>query len=1125
MAMGNQSSISSVLTETHAMVGEPLQSRKRLLDLPERKGVEPREVVLEEFRRANSYLDLTCDSDNQPALKVRKVGLQNHETVRGSREGADGIPVHLKPLTKNELPRANKLVEYTGSRNGSAAEEDSKMTQKNTCITNVNADDIKNIREEESASGNIPGFQPRPEKMPFVDEGYGSFSASQEREIRFLDLAEAELAEQLIISDRVRGSGNGLDDSCNEMSRPSTSNSITQNAIAWKEKIEREGAEKSRALREAAKKQNGLIVGQHRLEHIPDLSHLDSHAGNCSPSTHTISGGTSTVSASEDSDPDGRRCVEIEYEEALLYESQKPAPITETTPATGEHMNLDATNSPPRVSGDDSTYTRYADTQSYGTSKDVKPEPFPSRLDNSTFVDICDLEEGAQILDAYTKLSERQNAGPKTKFTPRHKLDAFNCSYKQVPVTDFSSTPRQKFHSPYGEPVRRTSKPLRTSEGSNELLDLAHEEASETLHRAPNRNGGLAMLAQKAGVEDDAPVTHSAYVSANARQNGELNRTYRSTTISASEFCADFSRYTIKLNQKERDLITRHEWLKERQRDLRTLKATYIEVARLSCITGVTKRMEDELAKTDEFKEIVLEQGKTDKAKRNRVQAIKANMVSRQTYDVPAERMEENLGLFVDRRSLQRMDDELERIETEMESVGYQRREESTKRGTRGRSHKKKVRFAFADTDREASKPRPRTLDTNIIDLPQKSEVARPKFDTEENRQSQSAAYWKSEAEKETILREKLKTFDELTTEPLVKDVDRMSAAAQIMNKAEEDLQSEVSEEDEGFEMYSRIESASLPSMSKPLPKTTDASLADQDTLDEQCKGQEILALPDPISKAANHAPASAQAPDLALAEQMRRAHLGIPEQDENIETLSDAGSNTSGESGDEEAQMVNNYIVYGCYTGISELEDCTPYRMGRFLRKENAEALIGEKVIEFCSARKRDIMAAAEKEDEEWLTRLGDPEDGTLKHNMKTKEQFVEFPASSCRLWMEMERVKAKSRAERETVVSMCTNTYVALFERTFADGSKETPSWDELITCGGPNGVWFANQEACRIMSRWYGEHMKDGYLAMQEAALEEKVRELGEEGLFDEEEEFQVPGGKESMRVWVDWKRNKG
>jgi hypothetical protein len=1124
MAMGNQSSISSILTETHAMVGEPLQSRKRPLDLPERKGVEPREVVLEKFRRANSYLDLTCDSDNQPALKVRKVGLQNHETVRGSREGADGIPVHLKPLTKNEWPRANNLVEYTGSRNGSAAEEDSKMTQKNTCITNVNADDIKNIREEESASGNIPGFQPRPEKMPFVDEGYGSFSASQEREIRFLDLAEAELAEQLIISDRVRGSGNGLDDSCNEMSRPSTSNSITQNAIAWKEKIEREGAEKSRALREAAKKRNGLLVGQHRLENIPDLSHLDSHAENCSPSTHTISGGTSTVSASEDSDPDGRRCVEVDHEEALLYESQKPAPITETTPATGEHMNLDATNSPPRVSGVDTTYTRYDDTQSGRTSKDFEPEPFPSRLDHRTFVEMEDLEEGAQILDAYTKLSERQKPGPKTIFTPRHKLDKFNCSYMQVPVTGYSPTPRQKFHSPYGEPVRRTSKPLRRPEEGNESLDLAQEEASETLHRAPNRNGGLAMLAQKAGMEDDAPLIHSAYVSANARQDGEHSRTYRSTTISASEFCADFSRYTIKLTQEERDVITRHEWLKERQRDLRTLKATYIEVARLSCITGVTKRMEHELAKTDEFKEIVLEQGKTDKAKRNRIQAIKASMVSRQTYDVPAERMEENLGLFVDRRSIQRMDDELEKIEREMESVGNQRLEMSQKRGTRGRGHKKKVRFAFADTDRQASKPRPRTLDANVIDLPQKPKVARPKFGTEEYRQSQSAAYWKSEAEKETILREKLKTFDELTTEPLAEDADRMGATTQVTNEAEEDVQSEVSEEDEGFETYSHIESVSTPLMSMPLQKTTDASLVNQDTLDEQCKEQDILALPDRTLNGADRATASTQGPDLALAEQMRKAHLGIPDQDED-ENSSDVESDTTWDSSDSEMQMVNNYVVYGQYTGIAELEDCAKYRLGRFLNKDNAEALIREKVVEFCDARKRDINEAIAADDEAWLARLGDPEEGLLKHTMKTKEQVVEFPASTCRIWMEVKRVEAKTSAEKEAVAAVSTNTYVALFERTLPDGSKETPSWDELVTCSGPNGVWLANQEACRIMSRWYGEHMKDGYLAMQEAALEEKVQELGEEGLFDEEEKFQVPGGKESMRVWVDWKRNKG
>jgi len=85
--MGNQSSMSSVLPEAQVTVGEPLQSRKRPLELPERKGVEQRETVLEEFERANSYLDLTCDSDDQPALKIRRVELQNYETMAAAKKG------------------------------------------------------------------------------------------------------------------------------------------------------------------------------------------------------------------------------------------------------------------------------------------------------------------------------------------------------------------------------------------------------------------------------------------------------------------------------------------------------------------------------------------------------------------------------------------------------------------------------------------------------------------------------------------------------------------------------------------------------------------------------------------------------------------------------------------------------------------------------------------------------------------------------------------------------------------------------------------------------------------------------------------------------------------------------
>ena len=1064
--MGNQSSMSSVLPEAQVTVGEPLQSRKRPLELPERKGVEQRETVLEEFERANSYLDLTCDSDDQPALKIRRVELQNYETMAAAKKDDHGVPFDFKSTSKNALPRANNLVDYTGSRSRLVLEEDRKKTQTNPYIAHDSGGDIKKIGKEGSAAGNTSESTPRPEKMPFVDEGSNSSNISQELETRTLDLAEADLAEQLVNSESLRKSEMGLDANSNEITKSNTSNSVTQNAIARKERIEREGAEKSRALREATKKQRGQTAEQNRVEDMVDLSHLNSQVENCSPSTHTISAETSTASTAEDSDPGAMQYIQNGHEEALLCESQNLVPTTETTHANGEHVNPDATKTLPKLPSVATTFTQCNETQGDATSKDV--------------VEIEDLEEGAQKLEAYINMNERQKAGPKTLFTPRHKLDTLDCSSKKTQATAFSPTPRLKFHSPYGEPVRRTSEHLRRPEGANESLFPAPKEASKTLHRAPNRNGGLAMLAQTAGVEDDAPLTQSPYASAKEVPNGELNRTDRST-VSASEYRTDLSRYryTKPLTQEEQDIIHRHDWLKERQRDLKTLKATYIEVAKLSCITGVTKWMEGELAKTDEFKEIVLEQGKTNKAKRNRVKDIRTKMVSRQTSDVPAERMEEKLGLFIDRKSLQRLDDELESVETEMEIVRTLRYEKSTHRGTREK--KEKVRSASSDVDGGASKPRPR------IDLPEKEKVARPKFGTDEYRQNQSATYWNSEARKEAILKEKLKNFDEVTTEPSAENVDTMNAATQVTNEAEKNVQSEVSEEDDDWEMYPQMES---------------------------------------ISKAADRAPACAQAPDMALAEKMRRAHLGIPEQDDDDETISDAGSDTSGKSGDGEAQMVNNYVVYGSYTGIAELEDCATYRLGRFLKKENAETLIGEKVVEFCDTRKRDIASATEAKDEEWLARLGDPEEGKLKHDMKTKEQIVEFPASTCRIWMEMERVEARSREERKAASAMSTNTYVALFERTFSDGSKETPSWDELVTCSGPNGIWLANREACRIMGRWYSEHMKDGDLAMQEAALEEKVRELGEEGLFDEEEDFQVPGGgKESMRVWVDWKRNRG
>lgn len=1123
---------------------EPLRGQKRLSDPSSRRGVERREVVREEAKRAMVHFDLTVDYDGQPPLKIRRVGPQKYDTTNALTK--DSTSPQIPPQPKTESPGAENLVECTTSSSGSPLEDGIGTTQRNGSHIK-SSDDFYNFGEEDSGADHTSEAHQKPKNMPFVDEGYGSFTAGQEWNNCALELSESDLAEQLISFDNLRSTRDRLDITFGETSMPNTSALATQNALACKERIEREGVAKSKALRKAARNQNGHTVEQYhdnqghesspktpkytsqevnilgifgRADEIDGLQTRDSN-------TYTNSGGTSTLSGSENGNEDDVQFDRVDDVEDLFCDSREPLPTIEMSPySIQDHPKFDATETQPKSTSVAPVHSRHDDDPSRQAGKErLEWQLSSSKLDRPAWIEIEDLEAAAAKLEAYTKLNERQKRGPKTLFTPRHKLDRPNRSYQQTSQADSSPPAPQKFYSPFADSVRRSSNlSRRCEEASDEPQALVSPVSKQdTLIRAPNRDGGLAMLAEKARVENDTSMSNLPHTSPIESQNGEVERRYQSTTISASEFQADFSSFKRHITQEERDVITRHEWLKERQRALKALQATYVEAARVSCITGVTEVMEKELSKVDEFKRIVLEQGKIDRARRTRILDIKGKMVRRQTHDVPDVSMESHLEMLIGRKDRQKMDDELQTVDEELDIVGNERRHDRNK--TQIRKKKKEVRFVSPDAQAGAPRPRariPRGIGNNLA---APSKVARPKFGTEEHRQSQSDAYWESQKQKEDALREKLNNLDLPDAQTSSDGATAVEeSAGKAMGPTEEDARSEVSEEDAGWETFANMGVSSTLPVWNAGPAAMEISLEEMQRLDEERKQQqEVLALPQPVPKATESAPAPGQAPDAALAEKMRRAHLGIPEQEETFEVLSDAESETSQNSDDSEVQMVINYVVYGRYTGVAELEDCAKYRLGRFLKKDNAETLIGEKVVEFCRARVRDIAAATDAGDEERLAQLGDPEAGTLKHDMKTKEQIVEYPASSCRIGMETERVEARSRAEKDAVVA--TSTFVALYKRTMPDGSIDTPSWDELVTCSGPNGVWLANKEACRIMGDWYAEHMRDGYLAMQRAALEEKVRELGDDGLFEEEDEFSVPGGEEKMHVWVDWKRNRG
>lgn len=1076
--------------------GQPLRDHKRPLEPP-----EIREVVVQKAKRARECIDLTADIDGQPSFKTRSI-----------RPPQKGIFKTLTPQFKNESPDLDSLGVYsTYSTKSPQAYDFNGMSSK--LFHAQGSDHFYQVGEEDAETDDTSKAHEIPKNMPFVDEGYGgSFTASQERNMNPLGLSEVDLASRLINSDQLRGIGDGLGVAYSASSKLKTPDQTTQNAIASKARIEREGAKKSKALREVARAQIGRAVEENhdfgstaltakRPEYTPQqaaiLSMFDRvetisgrRGSNSSASADNHGGYTSTLS-------------DVEYENEALYESdlddgdqfgqsRDSRQFIDPSADTEKHIGIAATIEQPKSLQAATAYSWNSENRGRRTSTyDVLPPRNPS---HRAWIEIRDLEADDQKLKDYIRLNDSQK--PSTLFTPHHLLDKLGRSYLPKSKTGHSPRTCPKFYSPYGESVHRPSVLSQISEeASDEPRGYTTVPKQAGLVRAPNRSGQLAVLAQKAGVDDNASESSPSFAPIVGFQTEEQAETC--TPISFSEFGVEdlLSRYKRPLIQEELDLIKRHEWLRKRQGNLEALRAAYLATARLSCIDGVTETMDDELNEMDEFKHIVLDQGKIDAKRRTRVVQIRQNMTRRQAEDVVDDDWADeklNLGILIDRKSLQKMDDEIKAVTSEAKQLGAQRRDAHNK--YRKKRPKKAVKVLKKKTVTHSAKG---------------SELARPKMGTEEYRKSQQDAYWKSQGVREDALREQLDRFHQL--EPATRTTHEGGPQA-----IEDDAQSEVSEEDDGFEMYANFGLCSQPAP-KPLSTTTKVSLDEMQRLDETRKAQEALEPPQ-LPKATGTAKGSGQAPDAALAEKMRMRQLGIPGQ-KDVAVLSDSESETSEDSDNSEEQFVINYTVYGQYTGVPAFEDCAKYRFERYLNEENAAIRIGEIVVEFCNARNKEIETATAAGDERWLARLGKPKSGWLKIDFETGEQIMDYPGGpSCRIWKEMGRVKAKTRQERESIVP--TTTYVALFERRLPDGSTDTASLDELVFCTGANGLWLANQEAARIMGVWYAEHLQDGNLAMYMDDLEEKVEALGEEGRFCEEIAFK----EDRMKVYVEAKRNR-
>jgi hypothetical protein len=422
---------------------EPLRDHVRPLDPP-----EIREVVLQKAKRARECIDLTGDSDGEPPLKMRSSRKQPNGTIT-AQTTASTSP-HTTPQLKIGSPGKENMGDDATYHSRFPQEVGLNITSMNASHVNK-SDDFEHFSEEES--GTSEAYQ-LPKITPFFYVGNeASFAPWSAEE---LGLSEVDLAHQLLRSDKLRTVGDRVGVTYSGASMPKTADQATQNAIALKAKIERDGVAKSKALRETAKFQNDRRVEQHNASKDPESSakppeYTPQEVGilNMFCRAKENNGGASELSGSTPDDSDGTSFSSFEYDDHLFVKPQ-------AYPQIHEDREYRARNE---------------------EDVEVHLQLSPDILGHRPWIEIEDLEIGALQLENYTRLNDKNKAGPLTLFTSRHELDKFDSGR-------FASSNRQKFYSAYGEPVKK-----------------------DVLVRAQNKNGGSPCSRKK---PDWTTVLHKA---------------------------------------------------------------------------------------------------------------------------------------------------------------------------------------------------------------------------------------------------------------------------------------------------------------------------------------------------------------------------------------------------------------------------------------------------------------------------------------------------------------------------------------------------------------------------------------------------------------------------------------
>ncbi len=397
------------------------------------------------------------------------------------------------------------------------------------------------------------------------------------------------------------------------------------------------------------------------------------------------------------------------------------------------------------------------------------------------------------------------------------------------------------------------------------------------------------------------------------------------------------------LSEADKENVVQHEIAKERKRDLDVLGEVFWEFALLRCLknrelseqtmTCETKELHD----TGEFIAIVIDQNKSGKMRRARMQQIRDNIRRRAEKALRYAQEPTDVAIqteMVSNWSAKRVEfvhNEVTNIQKVIDHYGDLRknskdtrkssvRKSYTRRESEGSTSRKQVRFDDGDDDEEPS-------EYSIPSRPAKA-PKRPKAPkrggnaTENRRQAQYDRLDKEEAK----IRELLKQFNTAPPEQ-IEDLQTELAETEAEVERLKQQEDSESEEDEGAEY---VFGAGREARKKSLPN--------QDI-------NEINRLEDERQKEAGiyvslDQPKPRQAVDYELVRQMqirvaeRLAQAEdpsiIPDKEAAVAADSDSDSETvcSSDSEDEVDRQVFKYTLYGAFRGIPGYEDADHYRI-----------------------------------------------------------------------------------------------------------------------------------------------------------------------------------------------------